>query len=114
MTQNFDLIISTLQKWFYGAKLKLNTSKTEFMKVVRNNYFNVDIKLLMDSKFSNHVKFPGFILDEKLLFSKQISSVTSACQYVLQKIYSTIDKIDSDILIELIRVMIISRLEYCN
>ena len=35
MTQEqFDLIINTLQKWFRGAQMKLNTSKTEFNKVV--------------------------------------------------------------------------------
>ena len=34
MTQEmFDMIISTLQNWFCGAKLKLNTSKTQFMKI---------------------------------------------------------------------------------
>ena len=87
MTQEkFDLIISTLQKWFCGAKLKVKTSKTEFMKVVRNNSFNADLKIPMDFKFSNQVKFLGFILDDKLLFSKQISSVTSACYFMLRKI----------------------------
>ena len=59
------------------------------------------------------MKFLGFILDDKL-FSNQISSVTSACYYVLRKIYSIRDTADSDVLIELLRVMIISRLDYCN
>ena len=73
MTQEtFDLIISTLQKWFCGAKLKLNTSKREFMKVVRKNSFNADLKLPMFSQFSNHFKFLGFILDDKLLFSARL------------------------------------------
>ena len=76
--EKFDLIISTLQKWFCGAKLKFNISKTEFMDVVRKNSFYAELILPIDSKLSNHVKFLGFILD-KLLFSKQISSVTSAC-----------------------------------
>ena len=105
----FDLIISTLQKWFCGAKLKLNPSKTEFMKLVRNNSFNADLKLPMNSKFSNRVKFLG--LDDKLLFSKQISSVFSACYYMLRKIYSIRDTVDNHVLIELVRVMIISRLD---
>ena len=84
------------------------------MNVVRKNSFKADLKLPMDSKFSNHVKFLGFLLDDKLLFSKQISSVTSACYYVPRKIYSIRDTVDSDVLIELVRVMIISRLDYCN
>ena len=112
--EKFDLIFSTLQKWFCGAKLKLNTSKTEFIKVVRKKSFNANLKLHMDSKFSNHVKFLGFLFDDKLLFSQLISSVTSACYYVLRKIYSIRDTVDSDVLIELVRNMIISRLDYCN
>ena len=66
--EKFDLIIGTLQKRFWGAKLKLNTSKTEFMKVVRNISFNADIKLPKDSKFSNQVNFLGFILVDKFLY----------------------------------------------
>ena len=112
--EKFDLIFWSLQKWFCGAKLKLNISETEFMKVVQNNSLNADLKLPMDSKFWKHVKFFGFILDDKLLFSKQISSVTSACYYVLRKIYSFRDTVERDDLIELVRVMIISRLDYCN
>ena len=114
MTQKFDLIISTLQKWFCGAKLKFNTSKTEFMKVVRKTSFNADLKFPMDSQFLSHVKFFVFVLYDKLLFLKQISSVTSTCYYMLRKIYSIKDTVNSDIPIELVRVIVISRLYYCN
>ena len=69
---------------------------------------------LMDSKFSNHVKFLGFILFDKLLFSKQISSVTSTCYYMLWRIYSIKETVDRVVLIELVRVIIISRLYYWN
>ena len=31
----FDLILTTLQKWFSGAKLRLNSNKTEYMLVER-------------------------------------------------------------------------------
>ena len=84
------------------------------MKVVQNNSFNADLKLPMDSKFLNHVKFLGFILDDKLLVSKQISSVTSACYYMLRKMYSIRDTVDRDFIIELVRILSISRLGYCN
>ena len=114
VTQKFDLIISTLEKWFCSTKLKLNTSKTEFMKVVRNNSFNADLKLPMDSKFLNNKKFLSFTLDDKHLSPKQINSVTSACYYMVRQIYSIRDTVGSDVLPELVRVMIFSRLDYCN
>ena len=36
----FDLTITTLQKWFSGAKLRLNSNKTEYMFVSRKNSLN--------------------------------------------------------------------------
>ena len=77
--EKFGLIISTLQIWFCAAELTLNTQQTEFIKAVRNILFNANLKLPVDSKFSNHVNFLGFNQNDKLLFSNQISSVTSAC-----------------------------------
>ena len=50
---------------FYGTKRNLDSSRTDFLKIVQSNFFNAIIKLPMDSKFSNHVKFLGFILDGK-------------------------------------------------
>ena len=64
---------------------------TEFIKAVRKKSFNADLKLPMDSFFSDHLKFLGFILDDRLLFTRQISPVTSACYYMLRKIYSIRD-----------------------
>ena len=45
----------------------------------------------MDYKFLDHVMFLGFSLDDELLFSRQISSVTYAWHYMLRKSYSTRD-----------------------
>ena len=59
------------------------------------------------------MKFIGFILDDGLLFTRQISPVTSACYYMLRKIYSIKDPW-SWLQIELVRAMIISRLDNCN
>ena len=55
--KKFDLIIRTLQKRFCGSKLKLNTRKKEFMKIMTKNSFNADLSLSTDSKSLNQVKF---------------------------------------------------------
>ena len=81
------------------------------MKVVRNKSFNADLKLPLDSKFSNH---PWLHFGGKISFSKQVSSVTSACYYVLRKICTIRDTVDSDVLIGLVCVTIISRPDYCK
>ena len=108
----FDQIISTLRKWFCGAKLKLNTIKTEFMKVVENFSFNADLKLHMDSKFSNHVISLGFILDDSFIF--KANELGYLCLLIRATEDLLSETVDRDVLIELVRVMIISRLDYCN
>ena len=110
----FDLILTTLQKWFSGAKLRLNSNKTEYMFVSRKNSLNCDIELPTDANFSNNVTLLGFNLDSRLSYAKQVSSVCRRCYYFLRKIYSIRDSVDRKSLIELVRVMILLRLDYCK
>ena len=110
----FDLILTTLQKWFSGAKLQLNSNKTEYMFVSRKNSLNCDIELPTDANFANNVTLLGFTLDSRLSYAKQVSSVCRRCYYFLREIYSIRDTVDRKSLIELVRVMILSRLDYCN
>ena len=56
----------------------------------------------------------GFNLDSRLSYAKQVSSVCRRCYYFLRKICSIRDTVDRKSLIELVRVMILSRLDYCN
>ena len=53
----FDSKFSTLQKRFNGAKLRLNTKKTEFMSIKWKNSMVFDIQMPMGSKFLDNVKF---------------------------------------------------------
>ena len=110
----FDLILTTLQKWFSGAKLRLNSNKTEYMFVSRKNILNCDNELPTDANFSNNVTLLGFNLDSRLSYAKQVSSLCRRCYYFLRKIYSIRDTVDRKSLIELVWVMILSRLDYCN
>ena len=110
----FDLILTTLQKWFSGAKLRLKLNRTEYMFVSRKNSLNSDIELPTDANFSNNVTLLGFNLDSRFSYAKQVSSVCRRCYYFLRKIYSIRDTVDRKSLIELVRVMIPSRLDYCN
>ena len=105
----FDLILTTLQKWFSGAKLRLNSNKTEYMFVSRKNSLNCDIELPMDANFSNNVTLLRFNLDSRLSYAKCF--VCRRCYYFLRKIYSIRDTVDRKLLIELVRLMILSRLD---
>ena len=56
----------------------------------------------------------GFNLDSRLSYTKQVSSVCPRCYYFLWKIFSIRDTVDRKASIELVRVMILSQLDYCN
>ena len=58
----FDLILTTLQKWFRGAKLRFNSNKTEYMFISRKNSSNSHIELPADANYSNNVTLLGFNL----------------------------------------------------
>ena len=53
-------------------------------------------------------------IDSRLSYAKQVSSVCRKCYYFLRKVYSIRDTVDRKSLIDLVRVMILSRLDYCN
>ena len=103
-----------LQKWFSGAKLRLNSNKTEYMFISRKNSLKSDVELPTDANFCNNVTLLGFNLDSRLSYTKQVSSVCLRCYHFLRKIYSIRDTVDRKSLIELFQVMILSRLHYCN
>ena len=84
------------------------------MFIGRKNSSICDIELQTDANFSNIVTLLGFNLDSRLSYTKQISSMCRRCYYFLRKIYSIRDTVDRDSLIALVRVMIFSRLGYCN
>ena len=73
-----------------------------------------DIQLPMNSIFLDNVKFLGFVLDEKASLSRQVSSVCAGCCYFIRKIYSIRDSNPKYSWINLMRVQILTRLDYCN
>ena len=80
----FDLTPTTLQKWFSGAKLRLNSNKTEYLFISRKNSLNSDIELRADANCSNSVTLLGFNLDTRLSYTKQLSYVCRTCCYFLR------------------------------
>ena len=110
----FDLILTTLQERFSGAKLRLNSNKTEYMFFKRKNSLNSDIEQRLYANFSNEVTLLCFNLDSRFSYTKQVSSLCCRCYYFLWKMYSMRDTVDRKALIELVRVMILSQLDYCN
>ena len=84
------------------------------MFISRKNSLDSDIELPKDANFSYNVSLLGFNLDSRLSYTKQVSSVCRRCYYFLRNIYSIRETVDRKSLIELVRVMMLSRPDYCN
>ena len=84
------------------------------MFISRKNSSNCDIELPTDANFSNNLTLLGFNLDSRLSYTKLVISVCRRCYHFLRKVYSIRDTVDRKSLIELVRVIIFSRLGYCN
>ena len=110
----FDLIPTTLQKWFSGAQLQFNSHKTDYMFISRKTILESDNELPTDANFSNNITLLGFNLGSRLPYKKQVSSMCRRSYFYLRKNYSSRDTVDRKSLIKLGRVMILSRLYYCN
>ena len=83
----FDLIITTLQNCFGVAKLRLNSIKTQYIFISRNNSLKSNIEHPADAKFSNNASLLYFNLDSRLSHTKHANSMCQKCYYLLRIIY---------------------------
>ena len=111
----FDDILTSIQRWFSNAKLKLNADKSEYMtirkcKIVKHGF----LRLPEDGDYTEQVKVLGCYIDSQLTLQRQVNFVCSISFYYLRKVWSIRDQVKTSVLIELIRVLVLSRVDYCN
>ena len=111
----FDNIFTSIQRWLSNAKLKLNADKSEYMiirkcKIVKHGL----LRLPEDGNYTKLVKVLGCYIDCQLTLQRQINFVCSNSFYYLRKIWSIRDQVKTSVLIELIRVLVLSRVVYSN
>ena len=92
----FDNILTLIQRWFNNAKLKFNADKSEYM-----------------INYTDQVKVLGCYIDCQLTLQRQINFVCSISFY-LRKVWSIRDQVKTAVIIELISVLVLSRVDYCN
>ena len=111
----FDNILTSIQRWFSNAKLKLNANKSEYMiirkcKIVKH----VLLRLPEDGNYTEQVKFLVCYIDCQLTLQRQINFVCSNSFYYLRKVWSIGDQVKTSVIIKVIRVLVLSRFDYCN
>ena len=111
----FDNILTSIHRWFSNAKLKLSADKSEYMiirkcKIVKHGL----LRLSEYGNYNEQVKVLGCYIDCQLNLERQIDFVCSNSFYYLRKVWSIREQVKTSVLIELIRVLVLSRVDYCN
>ena len=126
-TENFPSLISDLQStislissWMSSNCLTLNPSKIEFLLIglpqQTSKIINPSLSLHNAQPISptHFAKNLGFIFDSTLFFSKQISSLSSACHYHIRDLRRIRHTIDYSTASTIAITLVHSRLDYCN
>ena len=111
----FDNMLTSIQRWFSNAKLKLNADKSEYMIIRKCKIVKYGLLRLPEyGNYTEQVKVLCCYIDCRLTLQRQINFVRSNSFCYLRKVWSIRDQVKITVLIELIRVLVLSRLDYCN
>ena len=116
---NFDSSITHLQNalrqissWMTANLLTLNSSKTEFLLIGLKKQLD---KIHNSSLNTTHsARNFGFIFDEHLTFSDQISAIPKACYYHIRQLRCIRPYLDSTTVSTIATFVVHSKLNYCN
>jgi len=116
---NFDSNITHLQTslqqiscWMTANILTLNPSKTEFLLTGLKKQLD---KIHNSSLKTTHsARNLGFIFDEHLTFSDQISAISKACYYHIRQLRCIRPCLDSTTACTIATSIVHSKLDYCN
>ena len=110
----------SILSWFLQNNLQLNPTKTELIMLGTTHQLsllsNATSIFLNDTpiSFQKTMKTLGVILDQKLTFSSQISSIIQSCNHHLRAISHIRQFLTLDLAATLSRCLVLSRLDYCN
>ena len=109
----FD-ILTSIQRWFSNAKLKLNADKSEYVIIWKCKFVKHGLlRLPADGDYTEQVKVLGCYIDCQLTLQRQVNFVCSNSFY-LREVWPIRDQVKAPVLIELIRVLVLSRVDYYN
>ena len=106
--------------WMAGSKLKLNSSKTEFLligtKLQREKFLNNFPCLILgqDTNPSTSAKNLGVLFDSSLNFREHISQTCRACFYHIRDLCRMRKSLSLDLAKQIAVALVSSKLDYCN
>jgi len=116
---NFDSSINHLQNalqqistWMTANLLTVNSSKTEFLLIGLKKQLDMIHNSSVNTTHS--ARNLGFIFDEHLTFSDQISAISKACYYNIRQLRCIRPYLDSTTACTIAASIVHSKLDYCN
>ena len=110
----YNTLIS-IQRWFSNAKLILIADKSEYIIIRKCKFVKHGLLRLPEvGNYTEQVKVVVSYIDCQLTLQRQINFVCSNSFYYLRKVWSIRDQVKTSVIIELIRVLVLSRVDYCN
>ena len=112
-------IIFDIGQWMSSNRLRLNPSKTEFLRCatsrrihqIDDGSFHVGD---VDVKPSQAVRNLGVMMDGDLSMTAHVNEIVGQCFYSLRKIKSIRRSLSTDATVTLVISLICSRIDYCN
>lgn len=113
--------LNSILQWTRDNGLQININKTDAIifgsEKNRNELRISDPKLTMDNNninFNDHVKNLGLIMDEKLNFTKQVSSMCRSAYASLRSLYHLRNHLPKDAKVKLSDSLVLSKINYCD
>ena len=111
--------VADIQHWMVENKLKLNQDKTEFF--VAASPYNMkklgNISLLLDNVEvfpSKSIRNLGVVFDNQMCMSDHVTQLCKSINWLIRNINRIRHFIDMDTCHNLVRALVLSRLDYCN
>ena len=104
--------LDRISSWMTANLLTLNSSKTEFLLIGLSK----QLAKINDSSLNttHSARNLGFIFDEHLAFSDQISSVFTSCCYYIRQLRCIRPYLDTKTASTIVTSTVHSKLDYCN
>ena len=112
--------ISDISSWMTANLLSLNPSKTEFMliglpqQISKISNPSLSLPSNHPTTSTDSARNLGFIFESSLTFSKQISSLSSACNYYIHDLCRIRHTLDLKTACVIATSLVHSKLDYCN
>ena len=111
--------VADIQHWMVENKLKLNEAKTEFFVAASAHNLKKlgDVSLLLDNAEvfpSKTIRNLGVVFDNQMCMSDHVTQLSKSINWLIRNLNRIRPYIDVNTCHNIVRTLVLSRLDYCN